>query len=123
MSTSATFGFVVEYVADIEATRRYLVETLGLTVAREAPTFVQFTDSNGASFAIASDESMTGARDPELYWLVDDAEATHRDLATRTDITLPLTQKPFGTVFGVTDPAGQPHYLLELARNRPSRAV
>jgi hypothetical protein len=123
MSTSATFGFVVEYVDDIVATRRYLVETLGLTVEREHPTFVQFSDRNGASFAIASDASMTSSRDPELYWLVDDAEAAYRDLARRTDVTLPLTQKPFGTVFGITDPAGQPHYLLELARNRPSRAV
>jgi hypothetical protein len=31
--------------------------------------------------------------------------------------------KPYGKVFGIADPSGTPCYLLELARDRPSRPV
>jgi hypothetical protein len=30
---------------------------------------------------------------------------------------------PFGKVFGVKGPAGQPRYLLELAQDRPSQPM
>jgi hypothetical protein len=33
---------------------------------------------------------------------------------------VPLKQMPFSRVFGIKDPAGQPLYVLELARDRPS---
>lgn len=121
MVTKVRFGFVLEYVSDIEAVKRYYVDVLGLAVEREHSTFVQFTDHAGATFAIASDESMSGTRDPELYWLVDDAESTFSELSRKADVSLPLKQMPFGKVFGITDPAGQPHYLLEFAQDRPSR--
>jgi len=48
------FGFVLEYVTDIEATKRFYVEVLGLEVERSSPAFIQFNN-----FAIASDESMS----------------------------------------------------------------
>jgi len=116
MSGSPRFGFAVQYVSDIAAARRFYVEVLGLAVERTHPTFIQF-----ASFAIASDESMTGSRETELYWLVDDAAAAFRRLSTTAEVSLPLTQKPFGKVFGIKDPSGHPCYLLELARDRPSK--
>ena len=112
------FGFVVEYVPDIEAAKRFYVEVLGLAMERHHPTFVQF-----GSFAIASDQSLSGTRDPEMYWLVDDAEAAFGELRPSADVCLPLRQMPFGKVFGVKNPAGRPCYLLELARERPSRPV
>jgi len=112
------FGFVVEYVPDIEAAKRFYVDVLGLDMERYHPTFVQFSN-----FAIANDDSLSGRRDPEVYWLVDDAEAALMELSQRADVTLPLTEKPYGKVFGIRDPAGTPCYLLELARNRPSRPV
>jgi hypothetical protein len=34
-----------------------------------------------------------------------------------------LRQKPFGTCFGIKDPVGQVHYVLELSANRPSQPV
>lgn len=115
---SPKFGFAVEYVKDIERATRFYTETFGLEVERSHPTFVQF-----ASFALASDVGLDGTRDTEMYWLVEDAEAAHAELAKRTEITLALSQKPFGKVFGVRDPDGHPRYLLELAKNRPSKAV
>lgn len=115
---SPTFGFAIEYVKDIERATRFYTETLGLKVERSHPTFVQF-----ASFALASDVGLDGTRDTELYWLVDDAEAAHAELSRHSEIALPLSEKPFGKVFGVRDPDGRPRYLLELSKNRPSRAV
>ena len=117
------FGMAVSYVRDVAAAKRFYVEVLGLEVDRDHPTFVQFRDPAGAFFAVASDESLGGTDAPELYWLVDDAAAAAQTLAARTEITLPLEERPFGKVFAVKDPAGQQRYLLELARNRPSRQV
>jgi len=84
---------------------------------------VQFKDPAGSYFAIASDESMGGTNEPELYWVVDDAEAAFSELSRTADVSLPLKEMPFGKVFGVKDPAAQPRYLVELAKERPSRQV
>jgi hypothetical protein len=116
MNSKAKFGFVLEYVMDIEAARRFYVDVLGLEVERISPVFIQFNN-----FAIASDESMSGTRDSEVYWLVDNAEAAFKDYSQKAEITVPLKQMPFGKVFGIKDPAGQPQYLIEFARDRPSQ--
>jgi predicted enzyme related to lactoylglutathione lyase len=118
MNSKAKFGFVLEYVTDIEAAKRFYVEVLGLEVERYSPMFIQFSN-----FAIASDESMTGNRDPEVYWVVDDADAALKDLSQKAEVSLPLKQMPFGKVFGIKDPAGQPQYLVEFAKDRPSQLV
>ncbi len=116
MNINPQFGFVVEYVEDIEAAQRFYVDVLGLKVQRYHPAFIQFDH-----FAIASDESLSGTRAPEMYWLVDDAEAALTALSQITEISIPLKQMPFGKVFAVKDPAGQLCFLLEFARNRPSQ--
>jgi catechol 2,3-dioxygenase-like lactoylglutathione lyase family enzyme len=118
MDNEPQFGFVVEYVADMEAARRFFVQVLGLQVQRQSPEFIQFDH-----FAIASDRPLAGNGEPELYWLVDDAETVYRELSEKAKVTLPLRQMPFGKVFGIQDPDGYPHYLLELAQNRPSQPV
>lgn len=118
MKSKAKFGFVLEYVTDIEAAKRFYVEVLGLEIERYSPAFIQFH-----SFAIASDESMSASRDPEVYWQVDDAEAEYQELSQKAEISLPLKQMPFGKVFGIKDPSGQPQYLIEFAKNRPSQPV
>jgi predicted enzyme related to lactoylglutathione lyase len=123
MTIRAKFGFVLEYVTDVDAIKDFYVEVLGLEVERYAPVFVQFKDKAGANYAIASDESMTGGREPEMYWLVDDAEAAFGELSKKAEVSMPLRQLPFGKVFGIKDPAGQAQYILELAANRPSQAV
>jgi catechol 2,3-dioxygenase-like lactoylglutathione lyase family enzyme len=112
MNNKPKFGFILEYVTDIEVSKRFYVEVLGLEVEREHPVFVQFNH-----FAIASDESMSGSRDPEVYWLVDDVEATFHELSQQNEVILPLKQMPFGKVFSIKDPAGQPVYLLEFAKD------
>lgn len=86
------------------------------------PTFVQFKDQAGASFAISSEEPMGGG-EFELYWLVDDAEAAFHELASKAEVSLTLRQMPYGKVFALKSPAGQSHYLVELAQTRPSWPV
>ncbi len=123
MAIRPRFGFALENVSDIQTVKRFYVEVLGLEVERDHPTFIQFKEEGGAKFAIASDESLSGRNEPELYWLVDDAGALFSELSQKAEITFPLKQMSFGMVFGVKDPAGQPRYFLELAQDRPSRRV
>lgn len=112
------FGFIIEYVKDIKTARSFYVEVFGLEVEREHPTYIQFE-----TFAIASDEPMAGEAQQEVYWLVDDAAKSFSSLSEAAEICLPLQDVPFGKVFGVRDPEGQPRYILELAKNRPSKKV
>lgn len=110
---------VVVYVKDIAASKRFHTEVLGLKVEREAPSFVQFEH-----FALATDERLTSGKEPELYWVVDDAEVALREAREKKATIEPaLESKPFGKVFGVRDPDGGTRLVVELARNRPSAAV
>jgi catechol 2,3-dioxygenase-like lactoylglutathione lyase family enzyme len=112
------FGFVVEYTNNIEEAKRFYVEVLGLEVRRSHPVWVEFE-----GFALAGDQSLTGTREPEVYWLVDDAEAAYAEVAGKAEIFRPLERMIFGKVFGIKDPAGRPRFILELAKERPSQAV
>jgi predicted enzyme related to lactoylglutathione lyase len=116
MSNKPKFGFILEYVTDIEAAKSFYANVLGLDVQRTSPVFVQFDH-----FAIASDESMSGTRNSEVYWVVDDAQAAFDDLSHKAKVIMPPKQLPFGKTFGIQDPAGQPLYLIEFAQNRPSQ--
>lgn len=118
MMSKPKFGFFLEYVSDIEAAKRFYVDIFGLEVERTSPVFVQFKH-----FAIAGDESMTGTRDPEVYWVVENAEVSFQEFSQKAEIVMPLKQMPFGKVFGIKDPEGQVQYLIEFAQDRPSQTV
>jgi catechol 2,3-dioxygenase-like lactoylglutathione lyase family enzyme len=124
MGTQARFAFALEYVKDVQATKHFFVDILGLHLDRDHPTFVQFKDGNGGAYAIASDEPMDTGDAPELWWVVDNAEAALAEVtAKHVNVSMPLREMPFGKCFGVKDPAGQVHYLLEFAQQRPSQQV
>jgi catechol 2,3-dioxygenase-like lactoylglutathione lyase family enzyme len=119
MSTlTPQFGFAIHYPRDLEASRGFYEGVLGLKVQRVAPNFVQYD-----KFALAGDEPLSGKRELELYWLVDDAEAAYAELSKTAEIAAPLRELPFGKVFGVRDPDGEVRLVLQLAANRPSQAV
>ena len=125
MTTRATFGFALEYVSDVQHARPFFADVLGLKVDRDHPTFIQFSDGKGATYAIASDERMDGAASgpPELWWVVEDAEKAFNEMSGTHEVAMPLRNLPFGTCFGIKDPSGQVHYLLQFAATRPSQAV
>lgn len=118
MTIQARFGFALEYVTNIEAATRFYVDVLGLKVQRQHPVFVQFEN-----FALASDESIGGGTETELYWLVDDAQAAFDSVAAKAEVAVPLRDLPFGKVFAIKDPEGHPQYFVQLAQHRPSEAV
>lgn len=122
-STTPRFGFVLEYVPDVNAAKSFYTDILGLQVSRESPEFVQFADANGAGWAIASDASLSGEAKTETYWLVEDIAALEQALSGRVTITHPLEERPFGQVLGIADPAGETQYLVEFAKERPSKEV
>jgi predicted enzyme related to lactoylglutathione lyase len=123
MTHKAAFGFALEYVKDVQAARTFFTDVLGLTVERDHPTFVQFKASNGVAYAIASDEPMDKGDAPELWWVVDDATSALAEMSQSAEVAMPMRQMPFGTCFGIKDPSGQVHYILEFAQQRPSQAV
>lgn len=110
------FGFALQYVENVEEAKAFYEGVMGLKVERYHPVFVQFEH-----FAIASDEALSGEK-VELYWLVDDADAAHSDLAQQAPAS-EIREMPFGRFFTVDDPDGHPRFLIELANDRPSEAV
>jgi catechol 2,3-dioxygenase-like lactoylglutathione lyase family enzyme len=119
----AQFAFAIEYTQDIPTTKRFFTDVLGLQVDRDHPTFVQFKDAHGAAYAIASDAPMGTGDVPELWWMVDNAEAACAEMSKSAEIAMPIRELPFGKCFGIKNPNGQIHYLLEFAANRPSQQV
>jgi len=106
--------FVMTHVPDVARARDFYVEKLGFTVEAENPDFVQFRPTEaGAAFALGQE----GHGDPvELWWYVDDADATHADLAAKgVEIVDPPHDMPFGRVFAIKEPAGATLYMLQLA--------
>lgn len=122
-STAPRFGFVLEYVEDVNEAKSFYTDILGLKVSRESPEFIQFADTAAVGWAIASDASMSGEAKPETYWIVEDIAALEKSLSGRVKITHPLEKRPFGQVFGIIDPAGETQYLVEFAKERPSNEV
>ena len=107
-------NFVIVHVPDIETARDFYTEKLGFTVEAQQPGFVQFRQpGSGATFAL-------GQEDPahervELWWFVDDADATHATLRDRgVEIVSPPTDEPFGRAFSIKDTAGNQLNLLQL---------
>jgi catechol 2,3-dioxygenase-like lactoylglutathione lyase family enzyme len=119
----ARFAFPLEYTQDIPAMRRFYTDVLGLQLDRDHPTFLQFKDANGAAYAVASDAPMDRGDVPELWWTVDNAEAACADMSQQAELAMPLRDMPFGKCFGIKDPTGQVHYILEFAQQRPSQPV
>ncbi len=113
-----TLGLILEYVDNIEESRAFYRDTLGLKEERYHLAFVQYD-----GFAIASDSPVSGVRERELYWVVDDVEAAYREVKQSTSITMELKELPFGRVFGVRSPGGEPHFILQWAASRPSTAT
>jgi predicted enzyme related to lactoylglutathione lyase len=108
-------NFVIAHVADVAQVRSFYVDTLGFAVEDESESFLQFREPrSGATYAVGRDEP--GHDRIELWWFVDDANATHADLQAKgVEIVTPPTDAPFGRFLSVKDPAGNELFLLQPA--------
>lgn len=110
-------NFVMIHVKDIAAARAFYTEKFGLSVMVEGPEFLQFAQpgGQGASFAIGVSESAVPISEgTELWWYVDDADATHADLVAKgVKIVATPHDEPFGRAFSIKDSAGNTIYLLQ----------
>ncbi len=118
MKTHPKFAFVVEYVADLATARRFYTEVLGLKAEREHPTFIQF-----GSFAIAKQEPGTSAHAPELYWSVDHLDSAFTEIGKHAEVVEAPKDAVFGRMFVVKDPDGERRFIVEFAKQRPSKKV
>lgn len=108
-------SFVIVHVPDVAAARTFYTEKLGFTVQDEQPGFVQFKrrGADGATYALG--QTPPGAAEgPELWWFVDDADASHAELAALgVEIVNPPTDEPFGRAFAIKDLAGNTLNMLQ----------
>jgi predicted enzyme related to lactoylglutathione lyase len=109
-----SLNFVLVHVPNLMEARRFYTGTLGLVIEAEQPGFVQFKrpDGSGATFALLEDATASPFQHVELWWAVEDVDATHAALVARgVAITDPPTDMPFGRTLGINDPAGNTLHL------------
>jgi predicted enzyme related to lactoylglutathione lyase len=105
-------NFVIRYVRDLDQARQFYTDTLGFHVEDEPPGFVQFANTGGATYALGTAEASESV---ELWWYVDDADATHQALRARgVEIVAPPKDEPFGRSLAIKDAAGNTLHLLQL---------
>ena len=102
-------NFVMLHVPDIEQARTFYTEKLGLVVEDQQAGFVQFKQQAGmgAIFALQEEAGVSPHQGVELWWMVDNADATYATLVSNgVENASQPTDEPFGRAFTVKDPAG-----------------
>jgi predicted enzyme related to lactoylglutathione lyase len=100
-------NFVILHVRDVAATRSFYTDALGLAVAAENPTFVQFQAAGGATLALQHDEVAAPTDTIELWWQAQDVDALFAQLRERgVTIAQEPTDLPFGRTLSIKDPEG-----------------
>ena len=110
-------NFALLHVTDIEEATDFYTEKFGLIVEDKGPGFVQFKQpmGHGATFALSAEGDGTPVQNVELWWFVDDADATYADLVAKgVPVAQELKDEPFGRTFAVKDPSGNTQYLMKL---------
>ncbi|MEU6768996.1 VOC family protein [Streptomyces sp. NPDC046853] len=110
--TTAPTGvdFVSLQVSDLDKSRAFYCETLGLPAAPSSPPGAQLIASRPVFMALRTDitpEPGTAGRGVTLWIAVDDVDALHK--AVTESGAKPETEPadgPFGRMFTVTDPDG-----------------
>ena len=112
-------SFIMAHVPSIAEVLPFYTEKLGFEIEDQLPGFVQFKQPNGqgAIYALSEEGPVEPKNSVELWWYVEDAEATQAQLQARAiPIVEPLTDQPFGRTLIIQDPAGNKISLLQLAR-------
>ncbi len=110
-------NFVLLHVTDIEEATTFYTEKLGLVIEDQQPGFVQFKQpmGQGATFALSQEGDGSPVQNVELWWFVDNADATYADLTAKDVLVAqPLKDEPFGRTFAIKDPSGNTVYMMKL---------
>jgi len=113
-------NFVMLYVPDIEQARAFYTEKLGFVVEGQQPGFIQFKQNAGMSalFALQEQAGVSPHQGVELWWSVDNADATYATLlATGVETVSQPTDEPFGRAFTIKDPAGNSINMFQPPHN------
>ena len=101
--------FVLLHVPNLEQARTFYTEKLGFAVEDQQPGFVQFKqyEGKGAIFALQEHAGAAPHNGVELWWIVDNADATYATLVSHdVEIVDQPSDQPFGRAFSIKDPAG-----------------
>ena len=101
--------FVMLHVPNIDQARTFYTEKLGFVVEDQMPGFVQFkrNGETSAIFALQEDKEVAPHSGVELWWIVDNADATYAALVSLgVEIVSRPADEPFGRAFVIKDPAG-----------------
>jgi len=101
--------FVMLHVPNIEQARTFYTEKMGFAVEDQQPGFVQFRqhEGMGAIFALQEDAGTAPHKGVELWWMVDNTDATYATLVSQNvEIVSQPSDEPFGRAFIIKDPAG-----------------
>ena len=113
-------NFVMLHVPDIEQARAFYTEKLGFVVEAQQPTFVQFKQNAGmgAIFALQEQANFSPHQGVELWWMVDNADATYATLVSKgVEVVSQPTDEPFGRAFSIKDPAGNSINMFQPAHH------
>jgi catechol 2,3-dioxygenase-like lactoylglutathione lyase family enzyme len=120
MTADLRLNFVVLYVSDIEASRRYFTETLGFASepGQSGATFLFLRSQRGGGIGfglqLASAETPP-AGTAEVFLYLDtpgDLEQLRETLTAKGVEASAIRQMPFGTIFSVKSPDGQPLTMM-----------
>src|SRR5689334_22776465 len=109
-------NFILLHVPDLAKVIPFYTEKLGLAIETQVPGFVQFKlpATGGAIFAITQEGDSTPVHGVELWWRVDDTDATYADLKARdVEIVDQPQDQPFGRTLSIKDPAGNTLYMFQ----------
>jgi len=101
--------FVMLHVPNLEQARTFYTEKIGFAVDDQQPGFVQFKqyEGRGAIFALQEHAGAAPHKGVELWWIVDNADATYATLVSHdVEIVDQPSDQPFGRAFSIKDPAG-----------------
>jgi predicted enzyme related to lactoylglutathione lyase len=113
-------NFVMLHVPDIEQARAFYMEKLGFVVEDQNPTFVQFKQNAGmgAIFALQEQADVSPHQGVELWWMVDNADATYATLISHgVETVRQPSDEPFGRAFAIKDPAGNIINMFQPSNN------
>jgi hypothetical protein len=116
MASTPAFDFVILFVKDTSAAKKYFTETLGFKDVPEESrgTFVYLKGDGGIDFALA--QGGEGGRRPvgatEIYFKTHDLEAQRAAYAASGANPTPIMERPFGQIFGLPDFDGVPLVVM-----------